>query len=435
MPQRRANWAWLVYTVFIVYGGTIPFHFAADHSAIAEKLHQLPLSPWISPDTGRRLSIPDAVQNILFFVPFGALGFLARRGQADAGGFKPTVLLITTFLGFVLSLFVESLQLLTADRVASVADVTTNTLGAFAGAAGAWILHDVTRAGLRRLSREGLAVPELYPLVVSSTVVAIAFLQPFDVTIEVGAVMSDVRLLERDVWQFTVLRNEGIVVILCAFFSATLASYLSVLEERWAGLVALVSGAVFLLFLEGSQLFIGSRTPGVWDLTVACTGLLVGLALWRLTPRLRAQETGLGILAMLTLTAASIQMLSPFELATEYRGVGWLPFRGYYTRTTFETLSHVIELALLYFPFGYWMGASSGSPAPPASGPWDARRRALAVAIGLTLGIAGVVEYFQGWVVGRYPDISDVGLSVAGGLAGFWAGSPKGLGSEPRWSR
>lgn len=417
MRQRRASWAWILYSAFIVYGGTIPFHFAVDHAAIAEKLHQLPLSPWISPDTGRRLSIPDAVQNILFFVPFGALGFLTRRGQVDAGGFKPAGLLITTLLGFALSLFVESLQLLTADRVASVADVTTNTLGAFSGAAAAWVLRDAARAGLGRLRREGLAVPELYPLVVSSTAMAIAFLQPFDVTIEVGAVMSDVRMLEQDVWQLTVLRDEGIVVILCAFFSATLASYLSVLEERRAGLVALASGAVMLSFMEGSQLFLGSRTPGLWDLSVAWLGLVVGVGLWQLTPRLRTPGSGLSILAVLTLVAASIQMLSPFELASEYRGIGWFPLKGYYVRTTFETLSHVIELALLYFPLGYWVGASEG----PSGG----LRRGLAAALGLTLGIAGIVEYSQGWVVGRYPDISDVGLSVAGGLLGFWVGSPR----------
>jgi hypothetical protein len=40
--------------------------------------------PLLSPDTGRRLSIPDVVQNILLFVPFGALGFLACRNGGRA---------------------------------------------------------------------------------------------------------------------------------------------------------------------------------------------------------------------------------------------------------------------------------------------------------------------------------------------------------------
>ena len=109
----------------------------------------------------------------------------------------------------------------------------------------------------------------------------------------------------------------------------------------------------------------------------------------------------------MTIVAAAVQMLSPFEWAPAYRGFSWFPFLGYYTRTTFETLSHVIELALAYFPLGFclMLGAES-------------RRRAVVLAFVLTLSICVPIEYLQGWVVGRYPDISDVGLS----LVGAWIG-------------
>jgi hypothetical protein len=171
---------WLLYAAFIVYGGTIPFHFSGSFDDALVRLRELPLSPLISPDTGGRVSIPDTVQNLLLFVPFGALGFLgvgghggrSRRGhgggegRGGAGVFRQV--LLVTGAALLLSLLVESLQLLTNDRIASVADVTTNTAGAVVGAVTAWVAHGAVRAGLWRLRREGLDVPEFHPLAVSS---------------------------------------------------------------------------------------------------------------------------------------------------------------------------------------------------------------------------------------------------------------------------
>jgi VanZ family protein len=239
------------------------------------------------------------------------------------------------------------------------------------------------------------------------------------VTLEVGTVASDVRMFEQDPWRFTVLRDEGIVIILSAFFSSALASYLSVLGEARAGLLALAVGAVAIAFLEGSQLLIGSRSPSLWDLLVGWTGLLAGLALWRLTPRIRSGGVWLAILAGATFIAAAMQMLTPFEIASEYRPVGWFPLRGYYTRTTFETLSHVIELALLYVPLGFFAGSSRAAGASGATG------GAVIRLVALTVLLAGVVEYLQGWIVGRYPDVSDVGLCVLGALGGWWAAASR----------
>ncbi len=67
---------WLTLTLFIIYGGSIHFHFAYDQALVADKLSRLRLNPLISPDTGRRVSIPDLAQNIALFIPFGALGVM-----------------------------------------------------------------------------------------------------------------------------------------------------------------------------------------------------------------------------------------------------------------------------------------------------------------------------------------------------------------------
>ncbi len=140
MKPASLRTLWLLYAAFILYGGTIPFHFAGDAGLFLDRLHRLRLNPLLSPETGRRLSIPDVVQNVLLFVPFGALGVAAAGA---AGRWTWRRIFWVSMLGFGLSCTVEGLQLLMRDRVASTADVMTNTTGALVGgvaARWAWLL-------------------------------------------------------------------------------------------------------------------------------------------------------------------------------------------------------------------------------------------------------------------------------------------------------
>ena len=74
-----------------------------------------------------------------------------------------------------------------------------------------------------------------------------------------------------------------------------------------------------------------------------------------------------------------------------------LPVLFLYARTTFKTLSHVLELWLAYFPLGYGLGMAIDRPG-----------RRWVLLIGLTLIVAAPLEYMQGWVEGRYPDVTDI---------------------------
>lgn len=411
MTPRRT--LWLLYTAFIIYGTTIPFHFAGGWDEALLKLRSLPLNPLVTPDTGRRLSIPDVVQNILFFLPFGVLAFLA--------GSRRTIwrIIFVTLLGGALSVAVEGLQLFMNDRTSSLGDVLTNTAGAFIGAVAAWQLHGLYVAALRRLREEGMAdMDALRPFAIAALVLLIAAWQPFDVTLETGTIVGKVRSLQGDLWQFSGLRDEGTSLMLAAFFATTLASYLSVLGERRAGTKAAAFGIGIVCLLEGSQIVIGSRMPGLWDAMVSSIGILIGAALWSMASKIIWPRLWLGVLVALTAGSAAMQMLSPFEIAAQYHAIGWFPFFGYYAHTTFETLSHVIELLLLYFPLGFWIARSAGPTGP--AGP-------VLLALALTLLIAAPVEYLQGWVVGRYPDLTDVALSLAGAWIGVWAGTDRNV--------
>ena len=116
----------------------------------------------------------------------------------------------------------------------------------------------------------------------------------------------------------------------------------------------------------------------------------------------------LGVLSLTTFAARPCKCSVRSSSRGATTSFGWFPFLGYYSHTTFETLSHVIELMLLYFPLGFWMGQSDHSPGPGDA--WLARWP-------LTFAIAAPIEYLQGWVVGRYPDVSDVAVEPLGRVA------------------
>jgi len=115
--------------------------------------------------------------------------------------------------------------------------------------------------------------------------------------------------------------------------------------------------------------------------------------------------------AVATAIGAALQQLSPFTFTGDYRPFQWVPFLNYYEVTTTATVSHLIELPLMYFPLGF--GTS-----------WIVRKRwqAEAFAIAATLAIAAPLESLQCWIGGRYPDVTDIGISVAGGWFGAWVG-------------
>jgi len=403
-PASRRTF-WLLYAAFILYGGTIPFHFAGDTTLVAARWQRLLAHPLVSPETGRRLSIPDVVQNVLLFVPFGVLG-VAAAGATGRWTWRRVGWV--SLVAFGLSCTVEILQLFMRDRTASISDVIFNTLGALVGAIAARWCWQLSALAIRRLQVEGLiGVPEARLLAVAGGALGVAFLQPFDVTLEVGVVTGHVRAFVQEPWQFTGLRDEGIVVLVASLFAMSLAAYLLALGERAAGRKAAALGIGVVCALEACQVVLGSRMPGLWDAAVGSAGICIGTGLWALSNRIIWPHLWQGLLIAMTIIAAAVQMLSPFEWAPAYRGFSWFPFLGYYTRTTFETLSHVIELALAYFPLGFCLVLGS-----------ESRRRAVVLAVILTLSISVPIEYLQGWVVGRYPDISDVGLS----LLGAWIG-------------
>jgi VanZ family protein len=298
------------------------------------------------------------------------------------------------------------------DPTTSFADVLNNTLGAAGGAAAAHAARRVWAEIVERLRRRGVAdVPAFYPFLVATLVVVAAAWQPFDFLLDVSTLAGRLHALRADPWQFTVVTDEGVEFLRYAIFALCGALWLRQIGVERSALVGAVVGGGAAIALEASQWIVGSRMPGLADAAVHAAGAVTGAGLARRWPCGRSAAFWCAVLGAATAAAAAGQMLSPFELAAVRRPMMWRPFDTYYRRTTFSTVSHCFELVLLYLPFGFAVAAT-------------VRRRQIAVliAVACTIAIAGSLEYLQGWIVGRYGDVTDVAVSVLGAAAGVWAG-------------
>jgi glycopeptide antibiotics resistance protein len=240
--------------------------------------------------------------------------------------------------------------------------------------------------------------------------VCIAAWEPFDVSIDVGTVFGKLKSLHHDLWQYNGLVDEGISMLHNALFAAAGAVWLRTLRVRQPAMTAALLAVPLVCALEASQLFITSRMPGVEDAAVASLGIVIGALFSKVAQRIETRWGWVGLVAIVTALSAAMEMLNPFEFTTAPVAFAWLPFESYYIHTTFDTLSHVIEIWLLYAPLGYFLGRACRTPS----------RGALA-ACGLSFLIAAPIEVAQHWIAGRYPDVTDIVMSLGGACLGVWA--------------
>jgi glycopeptide antibiotics resistance protein len=111
-------------------------------------------------------------------------------------------------------------------------------------------------------------------------------------------------------------------------------------------------------------------------------------------------------------------LLSPYVVSSEPRQMESVPFAAYLPRPD-RMVSHAVELTLTFFPVGFALALLM-------RGRW---RWLQIVAIAIVSG--GTLEYLQGWIVDRYPDVTDVGMLTLGALAGAWAAAPLLADSRP----
>ena len=143
LVRRNRKWAWLLAVVWLaalVYAAFLSRRPYAAPRALFDPLHALKL--FLKADNVALLKrlryLEGAGLNILLFVPFG---YLLPQLWKRADRWWKVVL-----CGFVLSLGIELIQMVTHLGMFDLDDLMNNTLGALLG----WLCHAVWLAGSRR---------------------------------------------------------------------------------------------------------------------------------------------------------------------------------------------------------------------------------------------------------------------------------------------
>ncbi len=158
----------LLISLGLVYGSLLPFDF--HRLPPAEAAFGLFDLRWTAP------TADDAWTNVLVYIPLGAALAIGLRRRLGRG----TAVILSTFIGLVLSLVLESLQTSLRARVGSWTDVALNGLGTSFAALAAVCLGDLIVAALLRMRREWTSRP--YRLGASALTLAVLMygLAPFD---------------------------------------------------------------------------------------------------------------------------------------------------------------------------------------------------------------------------------------------------------------
>jgi VanZ family protein len=385
---------WMAFALFIVYGGLVPFRFTTDRAFVAAKLARVTLNPLVSPDTGRRVSMPDVAQNVLLFLPFGLFGALALKGRPFS---NPGVIAVAgvTVLAAVLSAGVEAAQLFTVDRTTSVSDLAANTLGALLGAL---VAQPSMRLWLRARAASGtraaLVDPAFYPVILAAVLVCATAWEPFDATLDVGDVVGKLRALRLDPWQFTSLGDEILETTRYALFGMAMRFWLvhALKTARAATAWAAFIGIAAALLLEGSQILISSRMPGLEDASVHAAAAVGGVLTAVGWPHRRSPLFWWAMLTVLTAAGAAVEFRLPPQ------------------SDPMATISRLFELTALCAPIGFCY------PSPRTDRPIGA---ALLAAVLLVAAVVVSVEPARS----RVPLWGVLMLILAGAAGGVFCGA------------
>jgi VanZ family protein len=418
--RKLLRWLLLFYCLFILYGSFIPFRFSDESEFIRSQVIRFFTPPY---DHGvRKFSLPDVVSNILLFVPFGFLWVGAEVFVPSRGGWRRAVL-VAGILGLLTGLMIESGQIFSPGRTASVLDALCNGLGATIGAATGQLLFRAFRGSfgliLLQLSQQHPSLVLLALLLLAS--VADAY-YPFDITLDVSTVWQNVknarlipfagglRRFWLDLFVEKILLFAAVGYL--AFRSLAQNNFPASRTRVWAGC------SIIALLIEGGKLFFAGRAPNIDNVLFSSLGALGGvLFIPPLAATGFARRHGRRILVTLILCIVAYTELSPFdwirstdEIPLRLTKIEWLPLGSYYQAEPQAALFDLAKKLFLLGPLGFLVaaGKSSGSAR---------KRQTLAVAAGLTVGLT--LEGGQIALQSRTPSITDVLLFGAA----CWAGA------------
>lgn len=327
-----------IFSVYIIYGTTIPFDFTNSQIAL-DKFNRLTWIPFHSICTSGLL-ISDIVQNVLFFIPVGFFCMLrfsnARKNLSITG---------IVFYGFLLSAAVETIQLFSLTRNTSVTDIATNTIGTAVGAIGA--LWGIRFKLFERINVHKGKETRLFVLIF--TVLLIDKLYPFDLSLNISNMCSKMFSLQNSVSNLFVFGNNDIwnLVVTAVF------AYLAIENIRLLRKPVLLS-VLFLSLsvpfcLEIAKVIVVSRYPDFHNMMIALLGIVSGSSAYFIFYGKRMCS---GILLISgVLISIALKMTQLFRSGAD----NYPDYATYYSYNVMMNLSVYMGLFILFVTSGFIM--------------------------------------------------------------------------------
>jgi len=270
--RKLLRWLFFFYCLFILYGSFIPFRFSDDPEFVRSQFVRFFAPPY---DHGvRRFSLPDVVSNVLLFVPFGFLwvgGEFSLRLQSCFW----RVAFTAGLLGLLSGLVIESGQMFSPGRIASILDALCNGIGSATGAAAGYLLFRAFRGSfgliLLQLLRERPSLVLLAMLLIVS--MADAY-YPFDVTLDVSTVWQNVK--NTRLIPFVGMRRFWLDLLVEKTLLYAAIGYLA-LRNLPAGTarnpkLAWLACSAIALIIEAGKLFFEGRAPNIDNVLFSSLG-------------------------------------------------------------------------------------------------------------------------------------------------------------------
>lgn len=369
---RAARWLLVVVIFLIVYGSLFPFRF--EDAGISSFAGLRAALPWA------RTTRSDIAANLLLYLPLGAcLAWLlaARTGMVVA-------LAGAALAGALLSTTIEVAQIYETRRVASLSDVTYNTLGAAMGAALALVL----RGAARSTGRHPLDRVLSQPIAAALVLLWVGYrLVPFAPVLGPAGWLDGIAPLWHQRWvPWDTVRWLVPWLII--------GQALTALSRKRSGVRPLL--VVMLFVLAGLVVLSGKSLE-----PAEAIAMLLALALAWALDRLE-EPAAAGVLALCLAALLVTDSLRPFDFRLGRDPFSWVPFADSLVRYRSTNLPAMLERCFTYGAL-VWLLVRSGKTPLAAT--------AFAGVLVLAL------EILQTWLPGHSADITDPLLVVvAGGL-------------------
>lgn len=390
----------IIFSLFIVYGTTIPFNFGGEAN-FYKRLQEICWIPFVAREGGRT-SFSDVIQNIMLFMPIGFLGWLSLIKYRN----KILNFFLVLSFGIALSFSVECLQLITVDRTTSVTDLITNSFGTVVGVI---FCSVIIRLWLKIYNHQFfikiVQLPFFVPLILLSFVIVAELLQPFDFALDLSAFYHKIKSIIANPIDFSGITRDGpFVILLFSTFSYLIFRSIDQIGVKISLLIPMVTLLLFNVFIESVQLVIRSRSPEVADILTGMAGTFLGLVFYH-SGKKDIFKPGI-LLVVAFFVSFFCKTYYPFQISDTYQSFNWVPFLSEYSNTTMISLGNVMETFILFSFGGYIIDTLyKGISVKPYFSV-------------LVLLLMFIVEVSQGWISGRFPDVSDILVGFAALLFG-----------------